>query len=212
MFVLMRRMDEIAAEGGTRRRAGRSGSCRRDLAYEYQHQQSKTDMTVEEFRELLDTEFWGAFGGTKLSKTRYVLLKLDLLHGSPQTRLDFNRAQSSVEHVMPRKPSDAYAGVDPEDHAEWVHRLGNLVLLDQKKNSSLSNADYKTKWDRYQKAFEARPYTQSVFMRHNGLGASSTSRSSTTTPWTSSLDYYRANSLEGLRMARSTPAPVPTLL
>lgn len=211
MFVLMRRMDEIAAEGGDPAELALRFLGDEVMNYEYQHLRSKTDVTIEEFRELLDTEFWGAFGGTKLNKTRYLLLKLDLLHGSSQTRLDFNRASSSVEHIMPRKPSEAYPRIDLDEHSEWVHRLGNLVLLDQKKNSSLSNASYKTKWDRYQKAFEARPYTQSVFMRHRDWELSHLMRQHEYAVGRL-IEYYRTNSLEGLWAARSTPDPVPMLL
>ena len=112
---------------------------------------------------------------------------------------------------MPRKQWDSYPDVDTETHAEWVHRLGNLVLLDQKKNSSLSNADYETKWHRYQKAFEARPYTQSVFMRHNTWSIEKLKEQH---DYAVELlaEYYTRNSLEGLRQIRSNPIPAPRLL
>ena len=209
MFVLMRRMDEIAAEGGDPAEMALRFLDDDVMAYGYRHQRSKTDMTIGEFEDLLRTEFWGAFGGTKLNKTRYLLLKLDLLHGSSQTRLDFNRAKSSVEHVLPRKPSAAYAGVDREEHAEWVHRLGNLVLLDQKKNSSLSNAGYETKWERYQTAYEARPYTHNVFARHGDWGLTEL-KGQHEYAVGRLVGYYQANSLEGLRAARSMSAPAPS--
>ncbi|MEL7083469.1 MAG: HNH endonuclease family protein, partial [Cyanobacteria bacterium J06597_1] len=40
---------------------------------------------------------------------------------------------------------------------EWIHKLGNLVLLDRKKNSSLSNAQFERKKERYSKNYETRP-------------------------------------------------------
>ena len=78
------------------------------------------------------------------------------------------------------------------------------MLLDPKKNSSLSNAGYETKWDRYQKAFEARPYTQSVFMRHGDWGLGHLKRQHEYAVGRLG-DYYRTNSLEGLGEARATP-------
>ena len=205
-FVLMRRMDEMTASGGDLAELARQFLDDPTLEYGYEHQRSKTAVSVAEFEEVLRDEYWGSFNGTKLNRTRYVLLKLDLLRGSSQTRLDFNRAASTVEHVMPRKLSHTHTPVDPEVHAEWVHRLGNLVLLDQKKNSSLSNADYETKWLRYQKSFDARPYTQSLFMSHDSWDIDQLKAQH---EYAVSLltDYYAANSLDGLNAARAKGAP-----
>ena len=206
MFVLMRRMDEMTEDGGDLDDLSRQFLDDPVLAYGYEHQRSKTAVSVEEFEDLLREEYWGAFNGTKLNKTRYLLLKLDLLRASRQMRLDFNRAASTVEHVMPRKLSETHTPVDPEVHAEWVHRLGNLVLLDQKKNSSLSNADYETKWLRYQKSFDARPYTQSLFMSHDSWDIDQLKAQHEYAVGLL-VDYYAANSLGGLEAVRATGAP-----
>ena len=59
----------------------------------------------------------------------------------------------SVEHVMPQQPApNSQWGVwvpDASEHRHWVHRLGNLVLLSRKKNSSASNRDFAWKKSAY---------------------------------------------------------------
>jgi hypothetical protein len=59
----------------------------------------------------------------------------------------------SVEHVMPQQPapnSQWAAWVsDTKIYQSWVHRLGNLVLLSRKKNSSASNREFSWKKNSY---------------------------------------------------------------
>ncbi len=210
IFAIMRRMDEIAAGEGSKPAQAQQFLADEVMTYGYSHSRSRTDMDLDEFAQLLDEEEWGAFGGQKLNKTRYLLLKLDLLHANSQTRLDFNRAKSSVEHILPQKPQHAYPDLPAEAHEQWVHRLGNLVLLDVKKNSSLSNAAYPDKRERYQKHFEARPYTQSIFMRH---GQWDLDRLRSQHQYAVGLlrDYYAANSHQALTDLRAKPLTTPQL-
>lgn len=55
----------------------------------------------------------------------------------------------SVEHVMPQQPAPnsqwATWVPDTKIYQSWVHRLGNLVLLSRKKNSSASNREFSWK-------------------------------------------------------------------
>jgi len=203
LFLLVRRMDECATmEGALGERADHF--LQKDVfLYEYQYQKSKTAMSLAEFRAMLDEEHWGAFGGTRLNKPRYLLLKLDMLHGNSQTRLSFNRAASSLEHILPRNPQENMTEEDKQWHSEWVHRLGNLVLLDRKKNSSLSNCDFKEKRSRYQGAFETRPYTNSVFMRHDSWSRDCLEQQHEYAMGVL-MDYYRGNTLDALRAAHKS--------
>ena len=62
----------------------------------------------------------------------------------------------SVEHVLPQNPSaDSQWRKDftEEQRLEWTHRLGNLVLITTRKNTSQGNLDYADKKSRY---FEKR--------------------------------------------------------
>ena len=82
--------------------------------------------------------------------TRYLLLKLDFLYADHSNPMSFSSL--SVEHVLPRNPeSDSKWCSDftEEQRQEWCDRLGNLVLITPKKNTSLGNLDYVEKKKRY---------------------------------------------------------------
>jgi hypothetical protein len=58
----------------------------------------------------------------------------------------------SVEHVLPQNPdseSQWFKDFNDEEHKEYVHRLGNLVLLSCRKNSEAQNFDFKNKKKKY---------------------------------------------------------------
>lgn len=59
----------------------------------------------------------------------------------------------SVEHVLPQTPAMGSQWLQwfgtPEKCAEWVHRIGNLVLLSRRKNSEANNYDFDTKKTKY---------------------------------------------------------------
>ena len=86
--------------------------------------------------------------------TRYLLLKLDFLYADHSNRMSLEYL--SVEHVLPQNPSaDSQWRKDftEEQRLEWTHRLGNLVLITTRKNTSQGNLDYADKKSRY---FEKR--------------------------------------------------------
>lgn len=81
----------------------------------------------------------------------YVLLRLDsaLSDGCAS----YDHSVISVEHVLPQNPpaSSQWCEWFPtqELRDRWVHRLGNLLLLSRKKNSSASNYDFEKKKKAY---------------------------------------------------------------
>jgi hypothetical protein len=82
---------------------------------------------------------------------RYVLLRLDsALSGGGAT---YEHAITSIEHVLPQnpKPGSQWETWFPAStlREKWVHRIGNLVLLSRKKNSSARNFDFNTKKQSY---------------------------------------------------------------
>lgn len=86
--------------------------------------------------------------------TRYLLLKLDYLYADHSNWMSLKYL--SVEHVLPRNPkSDSRWCMDftQEQRDQWTDRLGNLVLITTRKNSSQGNLDYVDKKSRY---FEKR--------------------------------------------------------
>ncbi|GHT30791.1 hypothetical protein AGMMS49574_11300 [Bacteroidia bacterium] len=82
---------------------------------------------------------------------KYVLLKLDLLYHGHTSQ--FNVPETiSIEHILPQNPAiDSQWKIDYSDiqHSEWINKLGNLVLISRRKNSSQSNKDYADKKDKY---------------------------------------------------------------
>lgn len=82
---------------------------------------------------------------------KYVLLRLDeTLAGA--SGVTYDHPIITVEHVLPQNPkesSDWMASFSDEERAEWTHRLGNLVLLNRRKNAEASNRDFEHKKSRY---------------------------------------------------------------
>ena len=60
---------------------------------------------------------------------------------------------TTIEHILPQnpKPDSQWCTTDwtEADRNKWVHRLGNLVLLSRKKNSSAGNYDFENKKSKY---------------------------------------------------------------
>lgn len=94
---------------------------------------------------------------------KYVLLRLEYLlasHAAPLNLPD----DISVEHILPQTPNKAgqWARDFTEDQQDtWRHRLGNLMLLSRRKNTSLGNLDFEAKRARYfQDRVESLPNSQ----------------------------------------------------
>ncbi|SBT05955.1 conserved hypothetical protein [Candidatus Propionivibrio aalborgensis] len=100
-------------------------------------------------RVLLMSLLDGAIYGRRFAK--YVLLRLEYLlasHAAPLNLPD----EISVEHILPQTPAKAsqwVKGFTEEQREEWLHRLGNLMLLSRRKNTSLGNLDFADKRVRY---------------------------------------------------------------
>ncbi|QDZ41167.1 DUF262 domain-containing protein [Euhalothece natronophila Z-M001] len=81
----------------------------------------------------------------------YVLLRLDSALAEGSLSPSFNAKLNTIEHVLPQtlSPSWEKMGWTPELHENWVHRLGNLVLLSRKKNAAAGNYSYEKKKTAY---------------------------------------------------------------
>ena len=80
-----------------------------------------------------------------------LLLRLDMTFTSGSARYDYPII--SVEHVCPQTIEEGSQWDDwyknRDDHDEWLHRLGNLVLLNRRKNSAARNWDLEVKKEKY---------------------------------------------------------------
>lgn len=167
------------------------------LKYDYFDEaiSSEKPLNVQDLEDSLRNEKWGSFSGTKVNKTRYILLKLDLLLGNKHNQLQYNKDSSSIEHLMPQKIGNTLWSMDSDFHKEWVHKIGNLVLIDRNKNSSLSNKEYFVKKEKYKGAIEARANTNLVLMDNEEWNKQSI-KVNHERVIKIIMDYYKGNSLK----------------
>ncbi len=170
VFIILRKMEEALEKHGEREAAAAAFLAEGSLNYTYDDPKATTKLDPEEFYHMLYQEEFGAYSGTRVNKIRYLLLKLDLIRGDLTNVLQFNRYQSTVEHLMPQKIVQTDWLVAPDAHGHWLHRIGNLALLDRKKNSSLSNRLYQEKKTIYTGSIESRPHTTYLFMNYEKWG------------------------------------------
>lgn len=80
-----------------------------------------------------------------------ILLRIDALASDGSKTMQHQHV--TVEHVLPQtpRPDSEWTRWIPSEQARlgWVHRLGNLALLNRKKNSSASNYEFDRKKQAY---------------------------------------------------------------
>ena len=82
---------------------------------------------------------------------RYILLKYEFLKSS-NTALISNYKNISIEHILPQNPNEnsQWRNDFTKDEIEDLkHNLGNLILINGKKNASLGNLDFTEKKEKY---------------------------------------------------------------
>ncbi len=102
-------------------------------------------VNVNDFRNALSGDIYGK------RFTKYVLLKYEYLSQN-NTQFIGNYSLISVEHILPQNPSMGSKWREwftDEEIEKYKHKLGNLVLLNRRKNSSLSNLDFDRKKEKY---------------------------------------------------------------
>lgn len=98
--------------------------------------------------------FFSTLNGPVYLATRVVKpLLLRIEQASTDGAATYDHPVISVEHVCPQtidSGSEWHSMFpDPEEHAELLHKVGNLVLLSRRKNSAASNYDFVKKKDTY---------------------------------------------------------------
>lgn len=81
---------------------------------------------------------------------KYVVLKLDYLYANHAQRMHFETV--SIEHILPQDPSDDSQWVKDftaEQREAWTNKLGNLVVITCRKNSSQGRLDFGKKVQKY---------------------------------------------------------------
>lgn len=96
------------------------------------------------------TQLSGRVYGERYSK--YLLLKAEFLQRDNEVVHINSYNNLSVEHVLPQNPKEDSIWkslFSDEDREEFTHKLGNLVLINKRKNSKLSNSDFEEKKEKY---------------------------------------------------------------
>ncbi|GGJ79413.1 uncharacterized protein with ParB-like and HNH nuclease domain [Anoxybacillus voinovskiensis] len=102
---------------------------------------------VEEFKRQISGNVY------KKQYAKYLLLKMEYLLGDNTVHLSGYK-NISVEHILPQNPdknSQWAQDFTEDERAYWTDKIANLVLISKRKNSSLSNLDFKQKKERYLK-------------------------------------------------------------
>lgn len=171
IFIILRKMDELLDKyknHSNHKFIAADEFINSDvLKYEYMHQGANTAINIEDFFSTLDLENWGSFSGSRINKVKYILLKLDLIYGNRNTKIGYQHQNSSLEHILPKTIANTIWNISNTDHEKWCHRLGNLVLLDRRKNVSISNSTYAIKKQKYSDSVESRAYTNKLFINYN---------------------------------------------
>ncbi|QGT99772.1 hypothetical protein SYNTR_1179 [Candidatus Syntrophocurvum alkaliphilum] len=109
---------------------------------------SALEVKKEDKIEVLNKLNGEVYTDLKDTARRYLLLRLDslLTDGQPY----YDHSVITVEHVLPQKPKENSEWLDNfDDPSQFVHKLGNLVLLTRAKNSQAKNYDFQKKKTSY---------------------------------------------------------------
>ena len=99
-------------------------------------------------REQLNGEIYSS---SSAEMPKYVLLRLDSILAD-DSGVSYDHKTISIEHVLPQNPKEGSQWLEwfsDDDRGWWTHRLGNLVLLNKKKNSQARNYDFNHKKKSY---------------------------------------------------------------
>ena len=99
------------------------------------------------------------------TKAVVVLLLLNAAISRRENDSKVEMHQVSLEHVLPRQPSEAWTAPFPDaaERDHWQNRLGNLVLVQSARNASMGNRSFAQKRQRFERTAAAFPLTHEVF-------------------------------------------------
>lgn len=114
---------------------------------------SSAEILMSDELKIQKKEFMRVVGGNVYGRryARYLLLKLDLLYQGNMVQFH-PPVTISIEHILPQNPSSSSQWVKDftaAEREEWTNKLGNLVLISRRKNTSQGNFDFKKKMSKY---------------------------------------------------------------
>lgn len=195
IFIILRKIEEIAKKNSDKKKAADLFLKSPVLEYDYQDKKASTFLDIEHFFELLEYENFGSYAGAKINKSRYLLLKLDLLLSNINTPLNLNKSRISIEHLIPKKFDSQTSQLTEDEHSSWIYRLGNIVLIDCKKSAYISNKSFGEKKEKYKEMIKNRPNTKYLFTKYTDWGLEQVKENHRRVVEILQL-YYLGNSLE----------------
>lgn len=103
------------------------------------------DVNKDSFKTIISDSIYGR------KYARYLLMKVDVLSCSSDWKYNLPLT-ISIEHILPQNPKDNSLwkkDFTDTEREEWTDRIGNLVLISRRKNSSQGNFDYADKHKKY---------------------------------------------------------------
>ena len=102
---------------------------------------------IDRFKRVLDSDIYLLTA----RRRNYLILRLDSF--STDGAASYDSSLLTIEHVLPQTVQTSSQWEQwwpsPEQRAEWVHRLANLVPLNQRRNSAALNYDFDKKKTAY---------------------------------------------------------------
>ncbi len=102
---------------------------------------------IEEFLGRLNSDMYKMVA----NKRNYLILRLDSFVSDGAATYDSKIL--TIEHVLPQTVNESSRWAewwpDPEERAQWVHKIGNLLPLAKRTNSQAQNYDFDLKKDKY---------------------------------------------------------------
>jgi uncharacterized protein with ParB-like and HNH nuclease domain len=80
---------------------------------------------------------------------------LDRITRKHSESVDWSNKDAHIEHIMPQKPAGEWKVMfdkDPEEYKDYLNRLGNLTILQDKKNIKAKNKDFIEKKEYYEES------------------------------------------------------------
>ena len=144
---------------------------------------SPLQLTPDEIKQIINNLDGDLYLQKRISK--YVLLRLDSALAA--TGATYAHSVISIEHILPQTPANGSQWFSwfptVAEQEKYVHRLGNLALLDRNKNSEAKNYEFHEKKDKY---FVSKGKTSPFVL---------TSRVLLETEWTQAIVDKRQNQL-----------------
>ncbi len=101
-----------------------------------------------DFRNLFSTKVISTRRSKKIVK--YILTKIE--NQLSETDNDPNDANFTIEHILPENFNESWNDLFDEKGEEYIYRLGNYTLLENKKNKECGNKDFAKKREIYQES------------------------------------------------------------